>query len=242
MELVYYLEFSLLKGIGLKTKNKLLEVFSFPYNIFSLSYEEIESKFNKQVANSILHRDKALHKQAEKELLEAERKGIEIITLKDESYPKLLKEIPDKPIVLYIKGNKELLNKPSISIVGSRKHSSYGKAITQKFSSELAKDGLNIISGMALGIDSIAHWSALNVDGYTTAVLGNGIDIIYPYENRRLYYELVENGWFDNEATEIKSIKWTSKWDFKATFIYKNWVVFKNMTWKINISKNSFIS
>ncbi len=211
MELVYYLEFSLLKGIGLKTKNKLLEVFSSPYNIFSLSYEEIESKFNKQVANSILHRDKALHKQAERELLEAEKKGIEIITLKDESYPELLKEIPDKPIVLYIKGNKELLNKPSISIVGSRKHSSYGKAITQKFSSELAKDGLNIISGMALGIDSIAHWSALNVDGYTTAVLGNGIDIIYPYENRKLYYELVENGCI---ISEFPLGTQPSKWSF----------------------------
>jgi DNA processing protein len=210
LEVLDYLEFNLIKGIGLKTKNKLLEIYSSPFNIFSLSFEELEKTFNKQIANLILNRDKNLRKQAERELLQAEKKGIKLIHINQEAYPKLLKEIPEKPILLYTKGNIELLNHPSIAIVGSRKHSSYGRATTQKFASELAEDGLNIVSGLALGIDSIAHKSALNSNGLTTAVLGNGIDIIYPYENKRLYQEIEEKGCIISEyPLGFQPSKWT---------------------------------
>ena len=73
-------------------------------------------------------------------------------------------------------------------------------------------------------------------------VYNNSTSVVWELEDKSFFDNLVESGWFDTESVEIKSIKWTSKWDFKATFIYRNWVVFKNMTWKINISKNSFIS
>jgi len=211
LEILDYLEFNLIKGIGLKTKNKLLNTYFSPSNIFSLSFEEIEKEFNKQVAKSLLNRDKNLRKLAEKELFLAEKKDIEIIPIKSDKYPKLLEEIPDAPIVLYAKGDTSILNNPSISIVGSRKHSAYGRVITQKFASELAQDGLNIVSGLALGIDSIAHKSALSVKGLTTAVLGNGIDIIYPYENKKLYTEIQNNGCIISEFP-LKTPP--SKWSF----------------------------
>jgi DNA processing protein len=210
LEILDFLELTFIKGIGLKTLNKLLKEYSSPSHIFSLDFKTLEESFGKSVAERILYRDKSIRKQAERELLLAEKKRIEIIPITDPKYPRLLKEIPDPPIVLYAKGNINLLNHPSISIVGSRNHSTYGRVVTQKFSSELAKDGINIVSGMALGIDGIAHRSALDVKGFTTAVLGSGIDVIYPLENKRLYFQLIENGCVISEfPLGTQPSKWT---------------------------------
>ena len=193
MDIIDYIELSLIKGIGNKTLKNLLEIFGSPKNIFSSSVDELSKHIPKNLAERILNRDKSVRKKAEGELLLAEKKKIKLIHINDELYPSLLKEIPEPPIILYYLGDIKIVDK-SIAIVGSRKHSSYGKVITEKFSKELSECGINIVSGLASGIDGIAHKTALKSDGKTTAVLGNGIDIIYPYENRKLFDEIKEKG------------------------------------------------
>ncbi|WP_165974049.1 DNA-processing protein DprA [Marinitoga lauensis] len=117
-------------------------------------------------------------------------KNIKVITYFDDEYPEKLKRIYNPPVLLYIKGNIELLKKRAIGIVGSRKCTSYGKNITLSFSEILSKEYV-IISGMAYGIDSYAHKGAIN--NGTIAVLGSGIDIPYPVSNTNLYYEILKH-------------------------------------------------
>lgn len=118
---------------------------------------------------------------------------IDIISILDKKYPAILREIYNPPICLYIKGNKEILNNHNIAIVGCRESSDYGRRIAQKFSNELVKQNINIVSGLAKGIDSYAHLGALYGKGKTIAVLGNGLDTIYPQENKYLAKKIIEN-------------------------------------------------
>ncbi len=122
-----------------------------------------------------------------------EKNNINIITIQDEKYPENLKYIYDKPIVLYTKGNMELLNSNGIAIVGSRYCTEYGKNIATKMAYNIAKSNKCVISGLAKGIDSYAHIGALKAKGYTIAVLGNGLDNIYPNENKKLSEKIIEN-------------------------------------------------
>lgn len=126
---------------------------------------------------------------------ECERLGIRIITLDDEEYPSLLKNIPDPPIVLFVKGSLAPLNEmPAISVVGPRQPSEYGRKVCDRFCSEMAKDGIAIISGMAVGIDACAHRGAVNNGGYTAAVLGCGLMVNYPSENEELKNAVIASG------------------------------------------------
>ncbi len=121
---------------------------------------------------------------------------IKTITIFDEDYPpSSLENIYGKPYVLYGKGG-EILEEDSLSIgiVGSRKATSYGKWACEKFSKELVKMGVTIVSGLALGIDTVAHKTAIKEGGRTIAVLGNGIDIVYPKNNKELYADIINNG------------------------------------------------
>lgn len=108
-------------------------------------------------------------------------------------YPEKLKNISSPPKELFCLGNLELMSKQSIAIIGSRNYSNYGKRAAQEFSYNLAKNNICIISGMAKGIDSFAHNAALNANGSTIAVIGNGIDIVYPKENIKLFNEIISN-------------------------------------------------
>lgn len=118
--------------------------------------------------------------------------GIKWMTIFDETYPKLLSQIYDPPIVLYYKGEIVPGDEKAIAIVGTRKMTGYGKAVTQNFAKDLAKAGLTIVSGLARGVDSQAHRSALEADERTIAVLGGGIKQIYPPENRQLAEEIIK--------------------------------------------------
>lgn len=120
--------------------------------------------------------------------------SIKYITYHDERYPKILKEIYDPPPVLYIKGDETILNNLCLAVVGSRCCTYYGSQIAFEFSAHLAEMGFTVISGMARGIDSHAHRGALSVKGNTAAVLGSGLDVIYPKENRELFEEIIKNG------------------------------------------------
>ena len=115
------------------------------------------------------------------------------ITIKDENYPDKLKKIKNPPQQLYLKGNIELLNQNIISIIGSRSCTENGRKLAKKFASELSDQGIVIASGMAKGIDTVAHKTTLDANGKTIAVLGNGLNYIFPKENQKLYNEILEN-------------------------------------------------
>lgn len=142
--------------------------------------------------------DKILSNRNNNYLVELNNKlkslDIDIITVLDEDYPERLKYIYDKPIVLYTKGNYNLEDSLAIGIVGSRKATAYGKWACEKFTKELVNLGVTIVSGLAMGIDSVAHKTAIEAGGRTIGVLGNGIDVIYPKNNYGLYNEVSKNG------------------------------------------------
>jgi len=133
-------------------------------------------------------------KAAEQELERAQKLGVQVLTIEDRDYPFLLKQIYDPPIVLYVKGKFSERDKNSIGIVGSRRPSIQGRLNAEKFGFELASRGITVVSGMARGIDTAAHRGALNAKGRTIAVLGSGLDVIYPPENRDLSKEIAKNG------------------------------------------------
>lgn len=119
---------------------------------------------------------------------------MEILNQKDKRYPKKLLEIKNAPIEIYAEGNCELLNKDAIAIVGTRKPTPYGEKYAKIFAKEIAESGICVVSGMAIGIDTIAHINSMKEIGKTIAVLGSGFNHIYPKENKYLYKKIIENG------------------------------------------------
>lgn len=118
---------------------------------------------------------------------------MEILSKEDKCYPKRLLKIKDAPTKLYVEGNYQLLNKDSIAIVGTRKSTEYGQKYAKKFAEELSKRGMCIVSGLAVGIDTIAHINSMKEQGKTIAVLGSGFNKIYPEENKMLFNQILEN-------------------------------------------------
>lgn len=131
--------------------------------------------------------------EPEKKIAEIESKGIKMVTVFEKSYPKRLKQIFDPPTVLYIKGSL-VVDEQALAVVGTRKITSYGKEVTKLLVSQLADAPLTIVSGLARGVDSLAHETALSVGLRTIAVLGSGVDIVYPPENKKLASEIEKNG------------------------------------------------
>jgi DNA processing protein len=120
--------------------------------------------------------------------------GVQLISIQDERYPQRLREIFDPPLLLFAIGRLELMTSHSIAVVGTRRPTPYGIAATERLTADLAKAGLTIVSGMARGIDTAAHKAALAEDGDTLAVLGCGVDVLYPADNRKLYDEMSRRG------------------------------------------------
>ena len=123
-----------------------------------------------------------------------ERQGLTVITIGDENYPGLLRHIIDPPIVLWVKGSARVLHQPHVAVVGSRVASSEGLTAARELGAELARVGLNVVSGMARGADGAAHAGALDGGGTTVAVLGCGVDVVYPEEHLRLSERILEAG------------------------------------------------
>lgn len=190
----YDIALSSLSYIGPVTFNKLVDYFGTSKNVLNAKKNELlKAGFKDKVIESILN-SKKNEKHLENELLKLKKNNIIPISRESILYPKNLKDIKNAPIVLYVKGNLNILNQKSIAIVGSRKCSEYGKEIAYNFSLELARNDINIVSGLAMGIDTCAHVGALNAKGKTVAVLGNGFDYIFPNENRKLFYNIIDNG------------------------------------------------
>ncbi len=191
----YWIWLSRIEGLGPIKIKKIIEKYKAPETIWKLTKEElIKIKgIGDIIANQIL--DTKYRENLEQYIDYMEKYHIGMITILDEDYPKKLKNIYDAPIVLYYKGNRELINSNKIiAIIGCRDCSKYGENVSKKFAYELARKGISIISGMAKGIDSAAHIGALKEKGKTIAVLGSGLDRIYPSENLKLYSEILENG------------------------------------------------
>lgn len=177
--------------IGSQTVKKLLHHFNSPDKIWSASFSQIEQKIDLKTASYV----KEVKENTNPELVvdNLRKYNIGYLTFKDKNYPKLLKEIPDCPAILYIKGNLLALTNNPIGVVGSRKYSSYGQRHAYSFSKELASSGFSIISGLALGIDAFAHRAALDVGGLTVGVLGCGLDRIYPISNYNLAKDILDH-------------------------------------------------
>jgi len=193
-EIFYWLGLSLVPGVGTVLYKRLLERFNHPMAAFQASMEELLSVEGmvQRVAEAI--RQGPFEKSVERELHLLEKVKGALLTLHGEGYPSRLKTIYDPPPLLYVRGTVKKEDDFAIAIVGSRKTSTYGRAITEKLSQDLAAHGITIVSGMARGIDSVAHQGALSAAGRTLAVLGCGVDVIYPPENRRLCEEIIAHG------------------------------------------------
>ena len=129
-----------------------------------------------------------------KEFALAEKFGVEIVTLADEGYPAQLRDTPGCPLVLYVKGSVRALSLPSVAMIGTRRATEYGLGVAERFSYDLAKASWSVVSGLALGIDAESHRGALDAQGTTVGVIGSGLDVFYPEENRPLARRIVENG------------------------------------------------
>ena len=122
------------------------------------------------------------------------REKVQLISIQDKEYPEKLNQLYDKPISLYVKGNKEILNEISLAIIGCRENSIYGKEVAKAVAKGLAKQNITTISGLAKGIDSISQKETVKQGGKTIAVIGSGLDIIYPYENNDLANDIIKTG------------------------------------------------
>lgn len=235
----YWIWFSLIKGLGCVRKNKLLKIYGTPEKIYKSSKREllkVDGIGEETVTNIIEAKNEKILNYHIKYMKE---NNIDIIHICEKSYPQILKQIYDAPVSLYIRGNKEILNGKNIGIVGCRECTDYGKKAAKYFAYNLSKEkSVNIVSGLAKGVDSYAHWGSVGANieckstkncgkkqessgkinnncekinddcgklngycgklkngcGKTIAVLGNGLDMIYPKENIELANEIIRSG------------------------------------------------
>jgi DNA processing protein len=181
-------------GVGPRAATKLLERFGSAESVFAATRSELEAlRLKPEAIESIMARD--LFERAADEIERVRKMGADILLLDDGVYPALLREIFDPPITLYVKGEwAACFEQPSVAIVGSRRSSSYGQNAATMLARDLAARGVTIISGLARGIDAAAHKGALEAGGRTVAVMGTGLDQVYPRDHKKLADEILEKG------------------------------------------------
>ncbi len=172
---------------------KLIKIFGGPREIFMQQHQDLLNLgISSNLATNIVHFPKDKFLQEEFNLIL--KKGIRTVTIFDEEYPDSLKSIDHAPLVLYLKGDLGLLMSPAIALVGARKATQYGLKVAEEFGCSFSKAGLTVVSGMALGIDTATHKGVLKIGGKTIAVMGCGLNHIYPKENMGLFEEIAEHG------------------------------------------------
>ncbi len=188
-------------GVGVNRLRALINQFGEPSVIATATAKEISQTegFSKKLASEVIAFFKGAKydeakQYAEKQLSKVNKSESTIITYWDKRYPDLLKRIDDPPVLFYMKGNLEELDSYGLAIVGTRNPSTYGTLMAEKFSEELSKIGITIVSGLARGIDTTAHTTALKTGGRTIAIIGSGIDVIYPPENKKIVDQLIHQG------------------------------------------------
>jgi len=190
--LASWLQLALTPGLGPSTLRSLLKQFGLPHAILAQRRHELASLLSPAVLATLDSDD--VKQAVARALAWAAEPGHHVLTLADETYPRLLLEIPDPPALLYARGRVELLGKPALAVVGSRNATQQGEANAQTLAKALSEAGLTIVSGLALGIDAAAHRGGLAGPGSTIAVLGTGIDVVYPQRNAALAAEIAARG------------------------------------------------
>jgi len=199
--LVDWITLSLVTGVGSRTAARLLDSFETPKAVLTASRTALESFGLKEDLIEQMQSSEP-RRVAEEELKKLEAMKAEVLVLDDARYPALLKEIHDPPLVLYGMGDLDhVFNQPSLAIVGTRQPSTYGTNAATLLARDLATRGLAIVSGFARGIDTTAHRAALDAGGQTIAVLGTGLDVEYPWENRKLTEAIRDHGALLSEFT-----------------------------------------
>jgi DNA processing protein len=190
---LYWLALKLVPGLGTRKSVQILQQFRTPQAIFRATRHELEGGgLPGSIAQTI--ESGCTFEDAVEQQEKMVACGAMLIPISDPRYPARLKEIFDPPIALFVRGRAELLDSIMLGVVGTRRPTAYGVAATERLSADLAQAGLTITSGMARGIDTAAHRSALSVGGDTVAVFGCGVDLVYPAENRKLAEELSNKG------------------------------------------------
>ncbi len=188
-----WLALALTPGLGPTRIKKLTELYGTAERIFQASLTELEATGMPTVSAQSLATGKSLE-LAQEECGKAADMGVRIVSLGDPEYPSRLKEIYDPPVILFVKGNVDVLAQPGIAMVGTRHPTPYGSGMAERLATARATRGLVIISGLARGIDTASHRGTVAAKGKTVAVLGTGIDVIYPKENTRLAEQIVALG------------------------------------------------
>ncbi len=193
-DLTDWIALNMVRRIGPRTANLLLDQFGSPSGVFTASRHDLVGAGLKPDTISELHESGILDK-AGAEIERLEQMGARVITIDDEDYPPLLREIYDPPIALYVRGDlQRACERPCLAVVGSRRCSTYGINASQSLARALAEQGLTIVSGLARGIDAAAHRGALEAQGTTVGVIGTGLDVFYPKEHAKLTEEIVASG------------------------------------------------
>lgn len=193
LDLEYWIWLSRIEKLGSIKIQRLLEKYNHPKEIWKCKKEDLlkVEGIGEKLAEEILNNKYRMG--LKEEIRKMEKEKVELISIYDECYPKNLKELYDKPISLYVKGNKEILNEFSLAIIGCRENSVYGKEVATAVAKGITKQNIITISGLARGIDSISHKATIDAKGKTIAVIGSGLDVIYPYENTNLAKEIIRN-------------------------------------------------
>lgn len=194
---IFWLGLTQTKGLGNQALLQLLKTFGTPEQIYAANHSALSQVVSGEIATRIIAGPDKERIQASLDWLANE--GNSLITLADNNYPTLLLEISNPPPLLFAKGNLSLLSSPCIAMVGSRSSTPQGDKNAEDFAKALSEEGFTIVSGMALGIDGAAHRGALKAkdgqgSGNTIAVVGTGLDIVYPSKHRDLAHEIVKKG------------------------------------------------
>jgi DNA processing protein len=189
----FWVGFNMVKGIGAVRFQGLLSAFGSAEAAWKASPDALRSAgLSQRVVENLL----ALRSQVNLEQVwqQMQARGITLLTWEDETYPRRLKEIDQPPPVLYVRGALMPEDEWAVAIVGTRRVTSYGRQIAEELGACLARHGVAVVSGLARGVDAIAHQAALDAGGRTIAVLGSGVDRIYPPEHRRLAEQITQQG------------------------------------------------
>ena len=187
---VQWLALTLTPGLGPTKARKVIELFGSIENVFAASLTELEAAGLNASSAQALGTGRALE-LAQDELIRANAAGARLIALDDQLYPAQLKQIYDPPLVLYLRGNANVISQPGIAVVGTRHPTPYGSGMAERLACDLAARGLVIFSGMARGVDTAGHRGAIAGKGKTVAVFGTGVDVPYPKENTRLLEQML---------------------------------------------------
>jgi DNA processing protein len=187
-----WIKISLIEGIGEKRLRAVMLSLKDPFTIYEKNLKELSSILPK--LDKIFRQIKEIKIDITDYKKRLQDSNINVLTILDQDYPNALRNTANPPPILYVMGNFLKDDELALSVVGSRTASYYGKQIAEKFSRSLANMGFTIVSGMARGIDTVAHQATIREGGRTIAFLGSGIDVVYPKENKTLMQEIIKNG------------------------------------------------